>query len=619
MTNNSLSNKIEATDTTINNLLKDQKFYIDYFQREYRWQQSHMVLLVEDLTSTFLKSHSASNPRSAVANYQNYYLGPIVFSKSNGKKSIIDGQQRITSITLILIYLNHLQQNNEDKVGISEMIYSEKFGMKSFNMTDESRQNCLQGLFTHGEYEPAAEDDETIQNMVERYDDIVQTFPEEIDRIALPYFIDWLTELVVVVEITAYSDENAYTIFETMNDRGLNLTPSEMLKGYVLSRITNADQRIEVNDLWKESIQRLHKYTDTSDQKFFQAWFRGKYATSIRPGKAGSEDKDFELIGSRFHNWFKDNHTSVFGLNDSDKFYEFFTKEFKFFVNLYCDLIDGRKNFDKKFPHLHYINYWGIAESLEDPLLLSSILSSDNREIIDQKIDFISRYIETFTVRRSINYRKFNQSSIKYTMFNVIKLIRNAELPELSKRLIEEIESIDEKFSAFTEFRMHGQNKKFIKHLLSRFSGYLDESMGKDNNYSNYRNPNGRQFEIEHIWNSNFSDYTDFFDQEHDFNMYRNMIGALILLPNGTNQSYGSDNYATKLSHYIKENALAQTLHPDFYIKNPNFLKSAHLEGVNFKPHSKFTKEDVEIRQSTYRRLAERIWSIDYYKNISTT
>src|SRR5690606_1253933 len=111
--NNKLKNKIEATDTCINKLLKDQKFTIDYFQREYRWQEKHIKLLVEDLTTTFLKSYKEDDKRSEVANYQSYYLGPVVFSVNpeNGKKSIIDGQQRITSITLMLIYLNHLQKD----------------------------------------------------------------------------------------------------------------------------------------------------------------------------------------------------------------------------------------------------------------------------------------------------------------------------------------------------------------------------------------------------------------------------------------------------------------------------------------------------------------------------
>jgi hypothetical protein len=50
-----LKNKIEATDTSINALLKDQKFYIDYFQREYRWQDKHIKLLIEREKGSHLK------------------------------------------------------------------------------------------------------------------------------------------------------------------------------------------------------------------------------------------------------------------------------------------------------------------------------------------------------------------------------------------------------------------------------------------------------------------------------------------------------------------------------------------------------------------------------------
>ncbi len=56
-----LKNKIDATYTSINALLKDQKCYIDYFQREYRWQEKHIKLLIEDLTTTFLKSYKSGN------------------------------------------------------------------------------------------------------------------------------------------------------------------------------------------------------------------------------------------------------------------------------------------------------------------------------------------------------------------------------------------------------------------------------------------------------------------------------------------------------------------------------------------------------------------------------
>jgi len=324
--NQNLKNKIEAADTSVKSLLKDNKFTIDYFQREYRWQDKHIKQLVEDLSSTFQKSYKEGDKRSDVANYLSYYLGPVVFSvnPNNGNKSIIDGQQRITSITLLLIYLNHLQKGNDQKVSIAELVYSEKYGEKSFNLTDEIREPCLRALFEKGEYTPSDNDDETILNMVDRFKDIDDAFPDDLAKNALPFFIDWFLENVVIVAITAYSDDNAYTIFETMNDRGLNITPTEMLKGYVLSQITDTKQRNEINDIWKNEIQKLHEYEEKADQTFFHAWFRGKYAKSIRPGKVEAEDQDFELIGSRFHNWFKDNHATIFNLKTSDEFYEFF-------------------------------------------------------------------------------------------------------------------------------------------------------------------------------------------------------------------------------------------------------------------------------------------------------
>ncbi|MCX7997261.1 MAG: DUF262 domain-containing protein [Patescibacteria group bacterium] len=141
-----------------------------------------MRLLIDDLTSTFLKSFRPEHKRSEVENYQNYYLGPVVFSERDGLKSIIDGQQRITSITLFLIFLNHLQRDFAEKVSISDLIYSEKYGEKSFNMIDENRRACLTALFETGEYSLQKEDDETVQNIVARYEDIDQVFPEEMKK-----------------------------------------------------------------------------------------------------------------------------------------------------------------------------------------------------------------------------------------------------------------------------------------------------------------------------------------------------------------------------------------------------------------------------------------------------
>lgn len=609
-----LENKIEAIDTNINSLLKGQKFFIDYFQREYRWENKQMVQLIEDLTYTFLKAYSDDDEREEVDNYQNYYLGPIVLSQNKGKLSIIDGQQRITSIILFLIRLNHLQKNSDSKVSIDELIYAEKFGKKSFTLSDEARDECLKSLYNNGEYTLKDSDDETVKNMVERYFDILNAFPEEITAEKLPYFIDWLIEKVVIVKITAHSDENAYTIFETMNDRGLNLTPTEMLKGYVLSKIKDKDKRIKLNDLWKTHIRMLNDYKKNEDIPFFQAWFRGKYANSIREGKAGSEDKDYELIGSRLHQWFKDNHETKFNIKTPDDFYNFFNDRFPFFVNVYLMMKERMLVFDEEIPNLSYINNWGIADSLQDPLLLSSIDNKDDNELIYKKLDYVAHFIETFTVRRSVNFRRFSHASIKYTMFRRTLLIRNNDLGTLTSNLKEEINDMEENWDRIDKFRLHGQNKRFVKHLLSRISSFVDNGLGnKDKNYLSYFNPKGKPYEIEHIWADKFEEHKDEFDQTDTFQEWRNSIGALLLLRHGTNQSYKDASYEIKLQHYIKTNNFAKSLNELFYKNNPNAKE--FIDKFGFKAHTHFKKVDIKDREELVKRICEDIWNTNYFDN----
>ena len=497
-------NKIEASDKNINDLLKDQKFFIDYFQREYRWEQPHMTTLVEDLSNAFLKSYDENHSRPEVANYQSYYLGPVVFSVADGKNSIIDGQQRITSLTLILIYLNHLQKDSDSYINIENLIFSEKYGEKSFNMTDQDRQAVLKGLFEDGYFNTENEQDETVLNLVERYGDIHQTFPEELQNRALPYFIDWFIGNVILVKITAYSDENAYTIFETMNDRGMNLTATEMLKGYVLSRIDKTVNRSDVNYYWKEHIFKLHNKNNTADVEFFKAWFRAKYAITVRERKADSENQDYEQIGTRLHDWFKNNHKEKFNLTQPDDFYDFFKYELRFFVNQYLNILDKSEVFDPDYEYLYYINRWGIAKSIQDALLLAPLKSSDSNVVINEKLNAVARFVETYTVRRSINFRKFGQSSIRYTFFNTIKSIRNLELDELKSTLHQKLQEMSEDFDGVLNFRLHQQNKKFVKHLLSRITAYVDQNSGRNTSYDLYHAPKGKKFEIEHLLKKQF-------------------------------------------------------------------------------------------------------------------
>ena len=61
--------------------------------------------------------------------------------------NLIDGQQRLTSLTLLLIYLHHLQQGRDDAVDVQPLIFSAQYGQKSFNLDVEERQPLMKALF----------------------------------------------------------------------------------------------------------------------------------------------------------------------------------------------------------------------------------------------------------------------------------------------------------------------------------------------------------------------------------------------------------------------------------------------------------------------------------------
>ena len=450
--------------------------------------------------------------------------------------------------------------------------------------------------------------------MVARYANIGESFPDEIKGEAFPYFLDWLKYNVILVEITAYSDDNAYTIFESMNDRGLNLTSTEMLKGYILSRFSEPKDREKANSFWREAIQKLHKESKDEDQQFFQAWLRSQYADTIRQSKAGSSNEDFEKIGTRFHSWFRDN-LSKMGLkaNSPDDFSSFLHEDMKFYLRAYHDILEAQKTEKPGWERVFYIKHWGIAQSLSMPLMLAPLKSNDSPDTTRQKINEVARYIESFAVRRAVNCRTFNANSIRYTMYTLVKEIRGKDIDSLQNVLQNRLSEMDASWDGVTSFKLHGQNYRFVKFLLARITGFIDQQSGASTNFSTYYiNAGTKPFEVEHIWADKFSEHQDEFEQQNDFYAYRNRIGGLVLLPSGTNQSYGAKSYSQKKEHYLKENLFVKSLHPMAYENNPNFARMAQTLGFEFKPHELFNKADIDERQALIQKICEVIWRSPY-------
>ncbi len=599
------SREIDGKGRTVRELLAGRKYSIDYYQREYKWQQKQVSELLEDLAAKFLESHEEGNERNAVADYGHYFLGSIIISDKDGQKFIIDGQQRLTTLTLLLIFLQHEIEDAEQKGQIADLIFSQKYGKRSFNLDIAERTACMETLYK-GEEFTDADAPESVANILARYADLEELFAEELKGAALPYFVDWLVENVHLVEITAYSDGDAYTIFETMNDRGLSLTPADMLKGYLLANIADAEKRTRASRIWKERVQVLAELGKDEDADGIKSWLRSQYAASIREHKRGATPQDFDLLGTEFHRWVRD-HEERLGLTASAEFARFIERDFAFYGHWYERL---RRAADTPTPELECVHFNAQHNfTLQYPVLLAPLRVENDEATARRKLRVVAAYLDILIHRRIWNFRAIDYSTMQSAMFVVMRDIRGKSAADLASLLRERLDAETETFASNDRFRLHGMNGRQIHRLLARITDYVETRSGQASRYGEYAQRGRKGYEIEHVWADHAERHAEEFTHPSDFQEYRNRIGGLLLLPKSFNASYGDLPYADKREHYLGQNLLARSLHEQAYEHNPGFIRFIEESAIPFRAHREFRKSDLDARQKLYQRLAEMIWN----------
>lgn len=595
---------IEGKARTVRELLKGVKYSIDYYQREYKWGEKQARELIDDLTGKFLEDYQPTHQRKQVAGYPHYFLGAIIISKKDNANFIVDGQQRLTSLTILLMLLRNLQKERGDQVNVDELIVSEKFGEKSFNLDVDERTPCMDALFESQPFD-ASDRTPSVQNLSARYADMEGAWPEELRGDALPYFIDWLLENVHLVEITAYSDDDAYTIFETMNDRGLSLSPTDMLKGYLLANIAT-NKRVAANARWRERIATLNEVGREVEADFFKAWLRSQYATKIRERKRGAKAEDFDRIGTEFHRWLRDASEAI-GLKKEDDFFRLIDRDFDFYARQYLLALEAS---EKRVDGLEAIQYNAQnGFTLQYMLLLAPLKPDDDPELAKRKMNIVARFLDILLAWRLWNFRSIAYSTMQYAMFLVMRDIRGLEPKPLAKKLYDVLSQEKETFESNDRLRVHQQNRYAIHRLLARLTEYVETQSGQPSRYAEYVAEGAGRYEVEHIWADHAERHTDEFAHIADFSEHRNRIGGLLLLPKQFNASYGDLPYREKLPHYRTQNLLAHSLHEECYTRNPGFVRFVSESKLPFHPIAQFKKDDLDERSILYRLLAERVWN----------
>ncbi len=605
---------------TIKELLQSRSFSIDEYQREYKWERKNIEELVSDLQGKFEASYHEGDPPRAVTSYANYFLGSIIVTRRGNKNYLVDGQQRVTSLTLLLIYLYRAAKDRALAVTstIEPLIFSDNYGEQQFNLDILDRVPVIRALFNGEDYNADGKE-ESVQGILARYQDI-----ESLDLAGqleggLATFIYWLIGNVGLIEISTETDAHAYSIFETMNDRGKPLSPVNMLKAYLLAPIEDDQERAHANEVWKRTVSSLISWEPDPDAErdstFVKAWLRAKYAETIRDRRAGASDKDWELIGTIFHRWVRDNAVRM-GVGDDKQNRRLITEEFPFFARVYQVILNASSSYT---PGLESIFYNAHNDfTWQATVLLSPLKVSDSDEMVRRKLAATATYLDIWVMRRTVNYIRVGYSSVSYNIWTLCRDIRDSSLPELIDILKEKLAEDDVTFEGSPSRGRHGIwqlglnqfSRRYIYHLLARLTSYTEVGSGKPDLFDKYidrtvKNP----WDIEHIWPDNFERYAVEFTTRQEFDDWRNNVAGLLLLPADVNRSYQDKPYEGKALHYAKQNLYAASLTPAAYQHQPKFRSFIETESLPFCPYERFGKSEQEERSRLILTLCNKVWS----------
>lgn len=605
---------------SVQQLLQGQSFAIDEYQREYKWESRHVEELLQDLLGRFSNTYRQGDETKAVSGYDDYFLGSIIVSVRDGHAYLVDGQQRLTTLTLLLISLHKSAKAAGLAVAdaVAPLIYSDNLGEKQFNLAVPQRIPLLRALFNGEEFNVEGQD-ESIRTLAARHNDIEQSDLAGNLGESFPHFVYWLLNRVGLIEIKTTNDARAYAIFETMNDRGKPLSPVDMLKASLLSQIDSAEQRSNANRVWKATVQSLIEQAGEKDRDrdatVMKAWLRSQYADSVRERKAGSLDRDWEQLGTSFHRWVRD-HPKEAGLDGSNASERMMTERFPFYARAYELVVHASETMT---PGLESVFYNAHNEfTWQNTVLLAPLDVADDDDMIRRKIGVTAAFLDIWIMRRAANYIRVAYSSTSYAMFLLTKAIRRLPLDELISVLTDRLAQDDVGFEGTEKGDRHGTpelglnmfSRRYIFHMLARLTDAAEIGAGQASIFAQLVDRTSKNaFDIEHLVPNDLSAINETFSSRREFEEWRDNIAGLVLLPADVNRSLQAKPFAQKVDVYRGQNLYAASLAEGSYEHRPQFRTWRNSNGLPFDSYSDFGRTEQEKRKKLVLALTQLVWS----------
>jgi len=650
MPDTTIKSLITPHDQTLRMVFNAQRsYFIDIYQREYKWKESEVRTLLEDIDVQFSqhdrrKTQPKEIQEDVLERFQPYFLNTYLTHTTAANTAIVDGQQRLTTLLLVLIKLYHMVKAVEQEAPgrtfssktIQQLIFeTNDFGeAERFKIYNENREEAFRSLI---EGKVVDEDGETRRRIKgnfkwisDYFDSFLRDGNGNVDTVKMTYYITYLLDRISIVEIRIERQENVAMIFEVVNDRGLGLKPYEILKGKLIGNLTG-QQKERANEVWTELQEKyfaavLKNTTEKSIDldTFFRAFFRAKFADSENDYEKFEGDYKYEMYrNAKIRQFFGD-------FNDRDLVYRRITEDLRYFAELYLRL---RTSYEWDYLIFNKL----LDQNQQYLLILSNMMQKDPNET-DKIMGIAKKFDQIHVILRLLD--AYDSNDFQRLIYPLNTAVRDKSLddavPEFDKtlsialadagRIVAEPQYRAADLFEYERFKgMSNKLVNFSKYVLMRIDRYLSELMDNKPSYAsadlenlenrfNRNNLRQQGMHLEHIYTQHPKNKALFTTNgildEIAFQQTRNRLGMVLLLKDKLNLSSNDEIYSDKLDTYSKSDMiwnelLAGSVHEVYMHNLPTSLQ---LTKIDPTPDGVFPIDKVEERQKAVFAAIKAIW-----------
>ena len=611
---------IQPDKQNLDRVFSNTIYYIDFYQRDYKWTEEPVKRLLDDVFYQFEEAyakHQALDPNLETINakYPWYYLNTYVTNTVQGRVFVVDGQQRLTTLTLCLIALYLLSKQHQSKTekwlenkvaGYAGMEYQ-------FWMHHARHLGVLKSLMAGVEADEVdVQSGATAVNMAKNFKTIYLEFGKRLKSAhKFETFVFYFLQRLVLINLSVET-QHVPMVFEVINDRGVRLQPYEILKGKLLGQIDKLELDTgNFNELWEDRVGTINLHRENEIDSFFRYWLKAKFADTRKTGQRFDGDYHREMFKAEMNDRLKLDHCP-------SEVKAFLKGAFSYYTDLYARMLAAASAESTDCPAV-FFNSLNELDS-QYMLILSACKVNDPEETA--KVKLVSEQIDRlFTLLRLQGAYDSNEFAAR--LFEISADIREKPLAEMrglfDKHLLAELAErrnteVNQAFAyaLFKPMTIDRLTPRFTRYFFARIEQLLATGMNLQMKHSLVELVSSRGaktgFHIEHILSRNEESLSAFAGDEDRFESERNRLGGVLLLKGKDNISSSNELFAQKLQSYANSLYWNETLRADAYKSKLDFKAFVEANHLGFKPYQSFGPDQLEERHRLLFDLAKLVW-----------